>query len=419
MNENEPAFDTAPSSELPPQAATPSFSLDTRFIPFQFTGSGSEYFKIWIVNILLSIVTLGIYSAWATVRTKRYFYGNTIFDQASFEYHATPIQILKGRIIAIVLVIAYVVLTQISPELAGILILLLGFLSPWIVWSGLRFNARMSSYRNVRFGFSGKLKRLIYIMLILPFIPVIIGFALVAILMSIGLVFDTGSYANSFVVVIFTLAAIGFYAIAPYAHKLYTEYYFNHFHYGQGQFNTQLETKNYYKIYLKMLLITIGVYIVVAIAIGFLVIPLIGATASLGNDDPSIGSTISLSIIVGLFYFLIIVIGMFLNAYLKARIRNYSYNETQLDQVLRLHSDTSVLTLWKIYVLNLFLLVITLGLAHPWNKVRLARYETQTLKAEVAGTLDHYINQRQSEQSSLGDQIGDVFDLPIGSGLGL
>ena len=46
---------------------------------FEFTGSGSEYFKIWIVNVLLTIVTLGIYSAWAKVRRLRYFYNNTRF----------------------------------------------------------------------------------------------------------------------------------------------------------------------------------------------------------------------------------------------------------------------------------------------------------------------------------------------------
>ncbi len=39
---------------------------DIRQADFQFTGSGKEYFGIWIVNILLTIVTLGIYSAWAT-----------------------------------------------------------------------------------------------------------------------------------------------------------------------------------------------------------------------------------------------------------------------------------------------------------------------------------------------------------------
>ncbi len=29
-----------------------------------FRGSASEYFGIWIVNVLLTIVTIGIYSAW-------------------------------------------------------------------------------------------------------------------------------------------------------------------------------------------------------------------------------------------------------------------------------------------------------------------------------------------------------------------
>nr|WP_257713229.1 YjgN family protein [Vibrio neptunius] len=38
---------------------------------------------------------MGIYSAWAKVRTKRYFYGNTYVDNDNFEYHAVPMQILK------------------------------------------------------------------------------------------------------------------------------------------------------------------------------------------------------------------------------------------------------------------------------------------------------------------------------------
>ena len=56
--------------------------------PFYFTGTGGEYFRIWIVNLILSILTLGIYSAWAKVRTNRYFYGNTQVDDTGFEYHA-------------------------------------------------------------------------------------------------------------------------------------------------------------------------------------------------------------------------------------------------------------------------------------------------------------------------------------------
>ena len=40
----------------------------------EFTGSGSEYFRIWIVNLLLTLVTLGLYYPWAKVRRLRYFY---------------------------------------------------------------------------------------------------------------------------------------------------------------------------------------------------------------------------------------------------------------------------------------------------------------------------------------------------------
>jgi hypothetical protein len=58
-----------PGSELEtPAGPEPSGPI---VYPVRFTGSGGEYFRIWIVNLLLSIVTLGIYSAWATVRNRR------------------------------------------------------------------------------------------------------------------------------------------------------------------------------------------------------------------------------------------------------------------------------------------------------------------------------------------------------------
>jgi hypothetical protein len=63
---------------LPGEAAT-------RYEPFRFTGTGGEYFRIWIVNVMLSVVTLGIYSAWAKVRRLRYFYRHTRISGASFD----------------------------------------------------------------------------------------------------------------------------------------------------------------------------------------------------------------------------------------------------------------------------------------------------------------------------------------------
>src|SRR5690606_19467483 len=71
-----------------------------RLRPIVFTGSGGEYFRIWIVNLLLSILSLGIYSAWAKVRRQRYFHRNTRLAGSAFDYHARPAAILLGRIVA-------------------------------------------------------------------------------------------------------------------------------------------------------------------------------------------------------------------------------------------------------------------------------------------------------------------------------
>ena len=66
---------------------------------FEFTGTANEYFRIWIVNVFLSVITLGIYSAWAKVRTRQYFYANTKLDGHPFEYLGNPIAILKGNLV--------------------------------------------------------------------------------------------------------------------------------------------------------------------------------------------------------------------------------------------------------------------------------------------------------------------------------
>ena len=52
-------------------------------LDFTFNGTAKEWFGIWIVNLLLSIVTIGIYSAWAKVRTKSIFTGIPLLGDAT------------------------------------------------------------------------------------------------------------------------------------------------------------------------------------------------------------------------------------------------------------------------------------------------------------------------------------------------
>lgn len=122
-------------------------------ISFEFTGQAGEYFRIWIVNACLSFISLGIYSAWAKVRRRQYFYGNTLLQDSAFEYLADPQAILKGRVIVFVAFVLYSIGKEIHWLLGfPLLVALLGFL-PWLVIRALSFNARNSAHRNVRFGF--------------------------------------------------------------------------------------------------------------------------------------------------------------------------------------------------------------------------------------------------------------------------
>lgn len=135
---------------------TGTVSQEASSTPLEFTGRAGEYFRIWIVNVCLSVLTLGIYSAWAKVRRKRYFYGSTRLAGSAFEYLGNPVAILRGRLIVFGGFLAYSVSNRFQPLLGAVLGLVIFFALPWVIVRALRFNARNSTLRNLRFAFHGR-----------------------------------------------------------------------------------------------------------------------------------------------------------------------------------------------------------------------------------------------------------------------
>ena len=61
---------------------------------------------------------------------------------------------------------------------------------------------------------------------------------------------------------------------------------------------------------------------------------------------------------------------------------------------------------------NIILMVITLGLATPWVMVRNARYRIS--KTSVIGeNLDTFIANNENKVSSMGDEIGEALDIDL------
>ena len=118
--------------------------------------------------------------------------------------------------------------------------------------------------------------------------------------------------------------------------------------------------------------------------------------------------------IIALVYFLMFIFGFIVTAYNRSRQRNYIVGNIQLDGKITLQSTLKARSLAWVMVSNLLIVIFTFGLGFPWAKVRMARLILENTHVDTEAGFDDYVTQQQSYQSSLGDQIGDAFDVDIG-----
>src|SRR3989442_1643238 len=138
---------------------TDALNADERLVQPEFTGTAAEYFRIWIVNLFFTLATLGIYSAWAKVRKRRYFYGSTRLDGDSFDCLGSRKAILNGLIIAVAIFAIYALAGELYPQ-SRYAFWAVGVLAfPWLVVRALAFNSRNSAYRGLRFNFEATTKQ--------------------------------------------------------------------------------------------------------------------------------------------------------------------------------------------------------------------------------------------------------------------
>lgn len=146
-----------PGSRLPPLDFSPSQSSA---LPIRFTASGAAYFRIWVVNLLLTVLSLGIFSAWAKVRREQYFHRHTQVGGTPLDYTAKPLRILRGRLIALVLFALWYCSDYFIRPVQITLVVLALALVPLLSWSALRFRCANTRWRGIPFHFDGRLGEL-------------------------------------------------------------------------------------------------------------------------------------------------------------------------------------------------------------------------------------------------------------------
>lgn len=342
-------------AEARPTAAIPT---DGRYA-IEFTAKAGEYFRIWIVNLVLTILTLGIYSAWAKVRKKRYLYGHTRIDGDGFEYRAKPMAILKGRLIAVAFLVIVSLCGHFVPGSQLVFLGILLFAFPWLVVRTMAFTAYNSAYRNIRLHFRGTY------------------------LKCLGIVIMFG---------LFTIITLGFgyYRLkARLAEFVATNHYF-----GQTAFAIPDLRKPYWAVYGKFYL---GGFFLGLVARGL---------EAAGSHDTHIGPATYMLLIVYVGY-------LYLAAFVRAGILNATWGNLSLGEV-RFESTMVTREVFWIYLVNIIAILCTLGLAVPWAVVRTMRYRASKLWLIAPDGLEGFIGAESAQVSAAGQEVGEIFDIDVG-----
>ena len=352
---------------------SPDTAAETTNLPFEFTGKGSEYFRIWIVNLLLSIVTLGIYSAWARVRTLNYFYGNTHLHGNAFSFPASPIAILKGRLlVAGILIVFTVLINLVSLWFTLLFVLVLIFGTPWLVVRALRFRAVNSAYRNVRFNFHGT-----------------IGGAAVAFLVWPA------------------VAAVTLWVLFPVALMKQRQFLVENHAYGTSRFAFKSHVGPFFGAFFGSAAIGILVFIVALLAL------VVGMIAISGADLELLGSPggAFFASLAGYASFLLAALAA--QAWFQPRMFNVMYGSSRL----REHgfaADMTTLGYFTVVAVNVVLTVLTLGFFYPFAKVRPARYKAECLSLRASGSLDGFVVDETAKAGAFGDEAAAALGLDFG-----
>jgi uncharacterized membrane protein YjgN (DUF898 family) len=344
-------------------AATP----ESRNERFSYTGVTSEYFRIWIVSLCLTVLTLGIYSAWAKVRKRRYLYRSTHLAGGSFDYHADPVVILKGRLVAVAALLCYAAAGYFAPGVDALIMLVIVALIPWLIIRSRMFNARYTSYRNLRFRFDPAYREAY---------TIIFGWYLLAGL-TLGLLY-------------------------PYAHYRRSKMLIDNAHFGNLDFALADVNRGFYGTYIKASLL-----IVAAILIGLFA----GGGAATLLPDGADGEAQAGAVILGVVPMIIAI--SIAASYIQPAIAKLIFGNTSIGEH-DIVCDWSIPRVVFINFTNFIAIALTLGLAIPWATIRLQRYQFENLSVDVRGDIDSIIATQSDEVSAMGEEIGEAFDIDIG-----
>ncbi|HEY2925862.1 YjgN family protein [Piscinibacter sp.] len=372
----------------------------------RFTGSGSEYFRIWIVNLLLTLVTLSLYYPWAKVRRLRYFHTNTLVGGKPLDFHGDPWRMLRGYLLVGLMVVLYSVAGHFSPVAGLVAFLIVAAIWPALLKASMQFRLANTSWRGLRFRFKGSIPDAYRAMLPL-FVP---GLMFVAALLAVPDQAKPPQWYGGFVLGVSFLSLL----VLPWLWWNLKKY--QHDHYALGPLQTELRASRgaFYGVFLKTFGVSLVVLVVAIVGVAVLgVAGFAGLFAPSGGEDRTQIVAVVMAVLLGV---VIGLLGVQLipRPYFTSRMQNLLWSRTG-NRSMRFRSELRFLPLLGLTLKNWVLMLLTLGLYWPFAAVATARMRCEAVSVRTRVDPESLVDQvRAGDNDAAGDAAGDLFGLDIG-----
>lgn len=393
---------------------SPVSAPNTFVLPLRFQGSGAEYFRIWIVNLLLTLATLGLYYPWAKVRRLKYFYNHTLLAEHGFEFHGVPRAMLRGMTMVGLLFFLYSFASDFSPLAGLIAAVAVTGLWPFLWRTAIRFRLANTSWRGLRLAFAGDVRGAV-IAAGVPTALLLVPLAVVAFWMLADVPEDSPEFeAEMLRQVTITLGIFVPWLLSLPWFLWYSERYRRSaYRYAQIATEFSVGAREIYLLTLKFVGVMLGgvllvtpVAVLAAVFAGSDASEAEGLFATLEDAGFMFGM-----ILVGLAYLVMILL---VRAYAVARLQNLLWSRTHAPS-LTIHSRLRFRSTLGLMLKNWLLVVLSLGLYWPFAATALWRLRTEAISVELAVPLETLVSGGPgSESEAAGEMAADMADFDLG-----
>ena len=343
-----------------------------------FHGLGREYFRLCIVNLLLIIVTLGVFAPWAFVRSKQYLYNHTELSGSRFSYNATGGSIFVSWVfLGVFLLSLYMSIYHHASALSWCLVALIVLFLPWLMMRSIRYQMQSTMLNNVRFNFKCSGLKAWWVVLGCPVLLFSAVYFICIIVMSIGFCAISFNVQNMMIVIAMSMmfAVFGVGIAQGITSALWLRLFFSRLSFGKQNFSAEISIRKCIKIILSGIVVLLPFLIAVAGLNFSWLVKGVSATRSGYIGSPyTLSELETISSMVQISYYLYFFGAVLCWSYIYVTLRGYYFNSVVLSEKIAFRSTLTVTGFIIQLVINSLLTVCTLGLGYPWARVRYCRY---------------------------------------------